>query len=269
MFTLPECITRINQVLNYPAVSYVDVSHFFDQAISELNTTFKIGIPSVTQMIDENRINIQELSNLTFIRTLPTGTDKDIPVSDPSGFKDISKVYFNPEDYKVYKYDTVSANWVGFDKMYGLYISSSGQRTLYETVTIFGIAAAVWAVVEESGVSNLDLNTYLPTDWIILFIIPYVCAKLAVRDGVVGDVYNEEYIQGFQQIQTSYDVPNFVKLADVAHLPAYSPVVESNLNNTVNLLSRIPTRAVYDTMKRGDAIKPQYGGFYTTGGWGL
>jgi hypothetical protein len=125
---------------------------------------------------------------------------------------------------------------------------------------------AIWTPVVENRLNDFDLAMYLPTDWIVLFLIPYVCFKTAVRDGSSGSLYNEEYVQGFQQLQTSYNVPNFVELSKVAHLPAYTAMVKANLNN---LNKRIPTRAVYDSMKIGNAIFPEYEYTTTRGGWGF
>ena len=71
MITLSDCINRINQVLNYPSVGYVDIRHFFDQAIAELNTTFRIGLPLVSQMVEERKLNIQELSNNYYCELIP------------------------------------------------------------------------------------------------------------------------------------------------------------------------------------------------------
>ena len=266
MFTLSDCITRINQILNYPAYTYTDISHFFDQAISELNTSFKINIPLVSQMIDENRINVYEQPNLVVLETEPSSTVADIPTgTSVDEFTDLKKAYYNPTDFKFYKFDYKTSTWVSYDKVYGIYIGENGVRTLYQTVPLPTAGYAIWTHYVED-ITSLDLNKYLPNDWIILFLIPYTCFKTAVRDGNTGDLYSEEFTQGFQQLQTSYDVPNYTNLASVAHLPAYTPVVQENLSN---LNTNIATRAVYDSMKIGNAILPVYEGFNTRGGWGF
>lgn len=265
MFTLSDCIIRINQTLNYPSLTYTDISHFFDQAISELNSTFRIGMPLVSQMIRDQKLNIRELPNLTLISSEPTGSLTDIPAATPDGFADTSKVYYNTDDDKLYKYNTSSKQWVGYDKMYGIYADSSHMRT-YETTSLISMHGAIWTVFDEKRLNDFDLNIYLPTDWIILFVIPYVCFKAATRDGGSGLLYNEEYVQGFQQIQTSYDVPNFVELRKVAHLPAYTAAVKVHMDT---LDTVIPTRAVYEDMKIGNAILPQYHDFNSRGGWGF
>lgn len=265
MITLSECIIRINQILNYPSFTYTDISHFFDQAISEINTTLRIGIPLVSEMIDAHRIHVQDLPNLTLLSSAPTGTATDIPIGAPDATSDVSKVYYNPADSKLYKYDTQTGAWVGYDKMYGIYLSTAGVRTFYETQTLF-TGCAIWAPVDEKRLNDFDLNIYLPDDWVILFLIPYVCFKASTRDGGSGALYSEEFIQGFQQLQTSYDVPNFVLLDRVAHLPAYTAEAKKHI---AALNIKVPTRAIYTDMKIGNATLPIYGGFNSRGGWGI
>lgn len=266
MFTLSNCITRINQILNYPAISYDDVSHFFDQAISELNTTFKIGIPLISEIVSANQFNIQELPNLVLIREAPTGGASDIPIAVAPNFPDVTKVYYEATENKFYKFNNLTMQWEAFDTVYGIYIDDSFQRFLYQTIPLPATGFAMWTPIDEAYISDFDLVWYLPMDFIILFLIPYVCFKFSVRDGNSGELYNEEWTQGWQQLQTSYDVPHFVKLSTVAHLPAYTNFVK---NNPDKLNTTIPTRAIYDSMKIGSSILPSYGGFYEGGGWGV
>lgn len=269
MITFSECITRINQVLNYPAFTYSDLAHFFDQAIAELNTTFRIGLPLVSTMVHERKIDVQGLPNLVLITDDPTGTPVDFPALPPSlEARDTTKAYYNFDNNRIYKFDTLSDKWVAYSEMYGIHIDDSNNRILYKSILMPLLSAAVWSRVDESRLNDFDLNVYLPDDWVILFLIPYVCFKVAVRDGASGSLYREEYVQGFQQLQTSYDVPNFVNLVDVAHLPAYTPCVKTGLQTNLNV--QIPTRAVFDSMKIGNAVSPEYSARYTTkGGWGF
>lgn len=263
MFTLSDCIIRINQILNYPSVAYTDISHFFDQAISELNTTFKIGLPLISTMVSENKFELSEIPNLVLLDKAPY----IIPaVPDDTGFTDTVEVYFNLKDNLFYKYARLSDSWVGYDKVYGLYIENDGTRKLYQTFPAYTTGSALWTLVNENRLNDFELNTYLPDDWVILFLIPYVCFKTAVRDGMDGNLYRDEYVQGFQQLQTSYDVPHFVDLYKVAHLPAYKPEVKKHI---AALNVKVPTRAVYDTMKVGNTILAEYGGFNSRGGWGI
>ena len=266
MFTLSNCITRINQILNYPAISYDDVSHFFDQAISELNTTFKIGIPLVSEMIAENQFNIQELPNVVLIKNAPTGGSSDIVVSEYPNFGNVERVYYDPSLNKFYKYNVLNNIWEGYETIYGVYIDDTYKRSIHRATSLPLTGVAFWSPIDETNVYDFDLVWYLPMDFIILFLIPYVCFKFSVRDGNSGELYNEEWTQGFQQLQTSYDVPHFTKVATVAHFPAYTKFVK---NNPDKIGCNIPTRAVYDSMKIGNNILATYGGFYENGGWGV
>lgn len=266
MFTLSDCITRINQILNYPAFTYTDISHFFDQAISELNSTFRIGMPLVSQMISEQAIRVQDKPNLVVLASEPTGTASDIPAGTIESFTDTSKTYYNTSDNKLYKYSILTEQWDAYDKMYGLYAPIGSPRAVYETLSVPLANQAIWVKLDEKRLNDIDLTVYMPEDWVILFLIPYVCFKATMRDGGNGALYSEEFVQGFQQLQTSYDVPNKVLLSRVAHLPAYTAIVKSHLSN---LAIEVPTRAVYPDMKIGNSIMPSYGGFNSRGGWGI
>ena len=61
-------------------------------------------------------------------------------------------------------------------------------------------------------------------------------------------------------------MPNFVRVSTVAHLPAYTKLVK---NHPEKIYDTIPTRAIYETMKIGNAVRSTYGGFYDNGGWGV
>lgn len=265
MFTLYDCITRINQILNYPSITYMDISHFFDQAISELNTSFRIQLPLVSQMIDENRIDFTDTPEVVFLKHEPYGNTSDIVSGTIKDFTDTSIPYYNTDDQKLYKYDTKDKVWKAYDSLYGIYLSSEHERKVYRTVVYYGSNNVVWVPMDDQRVVDFDLTQYLPEDWIILFLIPYVCFKTSVRDGSNGALYNEEYTQGFQQLQTSYDVPNFIKLNTVVHLPAYKHLVKDNLH----CLDRAaPTRAITSDMAIGNAVAPVYSD-NMMGGWGF
>jgi len=263
MRSISDCMVRINQVLNYPSISYTDVSHYFDQAISELNTTLRIGLPLISEFLDEHRLNIVSIPNVVYLSAalasskLPNITD----VSEiPSGS---SEVYYNTSDAKFYKLSSVGEP-EGYATVFGIYIDSSYNRQVLQTSHLAS-GEAMWVPYNDDVCTSANLCEILPTDWIIMFLIPYVCFKFSVRDGSSGALYNEEYVQGFQQLQTSYDIPNSVLLSKVAHLPAYTRIAKDNLDN---LQIHVPTRAIYDSMKIGNAVQPEYGTFYS-GGWGL
>jgi hypothetical protein len=239
--------------------------HFFDQAIAELNTTFKIGLPLVSEMVSENKFDITNVPNAYFLANAPSGSSSEIPtVKDVAECTDVTKLYYNAQDNLFYKYSSHTDSWEAYSSVYGVYVDNSLGRVLYTTVPMYAAAAAYWSPVDESRLDDFDLAIYLPEDWIILFLIPYVCFKFSVRDGNSGQLYNEEWVQGHQQLVNSYDVPNFVVLKDVCHLPAYKSVA---LQNMSNLNIKCLTRAVYASMKTPTAIRATYGGFYSAGGW--
>jgi hypothetical protein len=258
-FTLSNCIERINQALDYPAVSYTDISHYFDQAISELNTTLRIGIKPISQLLAENRFSLSDKSNVISFQGIPT----DIPVLASLEEVNEETYFYNAGDRKFYK--LIGEEYLSFNDLYAVATFPDYTRKVYKAF-LYSANSAAWGEFETDDESNLDLTDYLPADIIILFIIPYVCYKFTIRDGGNGALFREEFAQGFQQIQTSYDIPNTVRLATVAHKKAYTADVNENLDN---LNVTIPLRAIYDSMKIGNAIMPEYGGFYESGGWGL
>lgn len=228
-FTLDDCMSRINQALNYPSLSYTDIYHFFDQAIEELNSTFRIALPTVSEMNAENTFSIADQSDIVKLSSQPSASGMS---SAPA--------------------------------KYAFYIGTDRIPKYYVAVPIGGLY--YWNAIEREYIEKYDLTEYMPLTWWILFVIPYVCFKYTVRDGDSGAHFMDEFSQGFQQLQTSYNVPNKVNLSSVAHKHAYKPIVQKclpNLNTTVF------TRAIYDDMRVGNGIMPTYGGFYETGGWNV
>lgn len=262
--TLSNCIERINQALDYPALEYADISHYFDQAIAELNSTLRIGIKPVTQLLAENAFELGKLANLVALDKEPTSLTEDyIPVS-------IEKA---DESSKPYYYDTITSKygikkngtWSYHSELYG-FVNDPGLESQVYTSSWISDAIVMWVPYDTSPLHRLDLTDYLPSDIVILFMIPYICYKYTIRDGGEGAIFREEFMEGFQQIQTSYDIPNTVSLVKMAGKKAYATDVQENIKN---LNVTVPTRAIYDTMKIGNAIMPTYGGFYEDGGWGI
>lgn len=268
-FTLNECLARINQVLNYPAVSYEDIYHFFDQAIEELNTSLKIALPPVSEMVDENTFDITEQENLIRLIAVPAGPTGVVEAVTeiPEGFSEPTFRYFcKPNDFSsraFYKWN--GYEWVQFDKIYGMYVDATGSDSAYTLVPISS-TQAVWAPVDVKRIQEFDLTEYLPKSWWTLFIIPYVCFKFAVRNGDSGELFADEFTQGFQQLQSSYSVPNTVTVNSVAGKLAYKDIVKEHLHH---LGARVATRAIFDNMRVGTGIHSVFGGFYETGGWGI
>jgi hypothetical protein len=265
-FTLTDCMARINQALNYPSISYEDVSHFFDQAIAELNSSLRIGVPTVTEMRFENTLKVTDHPNTVIC---PTLSDDNIlvvtqnpTVVAPSGLDNV--VYYASKDVPILQrslYIKKDGAWKAVESAYAV---SAGVA--YEAVTVAS-TYALWREVPVQNVLEFDLLEYLPMDWWILFVIPYVCFKATLRDGGNGALFSDEFTQGFQQIQTSYGVPNTVVLSTVAHKPAYRDIVMSSLHN---LDRRVTTRAVFDSMRLTDGVGKVYGeNLFDNGGWGI
>ena len=248
-FTLSDCVSRINQILNYPSVTYEDISHFFDQAIAELNTTLHVAIPTVTEMVSE----IPEPDYTPLVKI--TGSE-DIPTEKPSDAE--GAYYLNTATGK---FGVYVSGWNYYDTIYGISVSN-GTPTVYTGIRIGTVA--YWAPVNRD-VTDLNMVDYISTDWLILFLIPYVCYKYSIREGMDAGVFSEELTQGFQQLQEAYDVQETVRLNEVADKFAYRKLVLENINN---LSKEVPTRAIYESMKTKRAIQATYQDFYN-GGWGV
>jgi hypothetical protein len=260
---------RINQILNYPSVAYEDISHFFDHAIAELNTIVKIALPSVKEMVYNNTIDTSLQPNTVLLDKRPDNTTSitrvtKIPTAAPSAGSPTYVYYTSSKsviDYAFYVYN--GTTWVRHNLLYGVYFEGTSKST-YNTIPIG--TAAYW--VETPAVQRLDFDLceYLPMDWWTLFVIPYVCFKFAVRNGDSGDLYQTEFTQGLQQLQTCYDVPNFVVLSEVAGNDVYTDIVKQNLNN---LAIKVPTRAITEQMRVGNAIGAIFENVFDKGGWGI
>lgn len=254
-FTLSDCVSRINQILNYPSVTYEDISHFFDQAIAELNTTLHTSIPTVSEMLDE----VPEPNYTPLVKM--TGISDKIPSKRPDTDYGGEYYYDIPEQCFYVK---EADGWNAYDQIYGMLPGNASVQLYVSVVVASALGEAYWTPVVKSN-EDLVLTNYLPTNWIILFLIPYVCYKYSIREGMDPGVFSEELTQGFQQLQESYDVRETVRLSDVAGKFAYTKQVEENLPD---LNKEVPTRAIYDSMKVRRAINATYRDFYD-GGWGL
>jgi hypothetical protein len=260
---------RINQILNYPSVAYEDISHFFDQAIAELNTILKTAIPSVSEMVLNNTVDASLQQNTVLLSTRPT-TSNSIPHTDTvpteaPAESDPKQLYYTKDATMLDRafYTWTGTEWRKHDTLYGVVFEGAKKYT-YITTPI-GLAA-YWVEVPNTHRIEFDLCEYMTMDWWTLFVIPYVCFKFAVRDGDDGALYSTEFTQGLQQLQTSYDVPNSVVLSTVADLPAYRALVLANIDN---LNTKVIPRAITNRMRVGNAVPAVFGNMYDTGGWGI
>lgn len=269
-YTLNDCLARINQVLNYPAVGYEDVYHFFDQAIAELNTNLRIALPSVSEMRSEHTFDITEQENIVRLTERPDNVtiipyyDTDLPANGPESGKGEGAYVCNGSfsDRAFYRWD--GAKWNRVDKLYGIFFNDDDWSLRTYIAVPITTTVAVWTPVDRTHIEEFDLTDYLPVDWWTLFVIPYVCFKFSVRNGDSGELFADEFTQGYQQLQSSYHVPNVVVLTTVAGKPAYTEIVKQNINN---LNIPVFTRAIYESMRVGNGIPSIYGGFYEAGDW--
>ena len=263
---LSETIQHINAALNYPALTYVDVSFFFDAAIAELNTTLHTSIPTVSEMVKEFRQKMSKHGpNVAVLTSDPADDgyeieiDKNIATLNHETYYDVEKQQFGIWD----KYN-VRHNY--FDTAKAIYIKDDSdgvaQMHMYQA-NVYG-NEAIWLEIPTDPEFECEISDYLPEDWILLWLIPYVCFKYTVRDGGTASSFADELTQGFQQLQETYNVPSKVVLATVADKPAYTTLVEENLPN-LNIV--IPVKAILPEMKHSRNLNAIFGSFYDRGGF--
>ena len=252
---LSDCINRINQILNYPALEYNDVSAFFDQAIVEINTNLKIGIPLISNLVSYNKEDF-----LKKVITLIYPIDNPDIATSSTGSPD---VYYYEGNFYIKTDDSTYSDPIPASKNVFAYNARTDEA--YIAIPL-SPDEAVWSRYDYNRKLDVDLEDYLTDEWVVLFLIPYVCFKYAVRAGDSGQIYNTEFSQGFLQLQTSYNIPSYVILARVAGQNAYKDLVLQNMDR---LYIKVPTRAITYDMKAGASVTAKYGGFYENGGWGL
>ena len=272
-FTLNDCMQRINQILNFPSVTYEDIYHFFDHAIAELNTILKIALPPVSEMVSNNTLDISLQENTVLLTSVPTNASPirhvtTVPTGDPTEADPALSTYCfytgdTLADNKFYIWSAAKNEWRSYNSLYGVYFGA-GTKTTYVATPV--AASAFWVATPSSRTLDFDLCDYLTMDWWTLFVIPYVCFKFAVRNGDDGSLYSTEFTQGLQQLQTCYDVPNFVSLNRVAGNPVYTKIVKDNINN---LSKTVPTMAITKDMRVGNAIRAVFSNEFSVGGWGI
>lgn len=266
-FTLSECVNRINQALNFPSYTYTDVYAYLDAALMELNSTLRIELPSITEIRENYELHADPecialadpTESITMVDAIPTGAQA-YTYCYVKGFGE------NPEVPGYYVYD--GTNWILRKTLKGVkYTNKPNYYVAIKARNSSGNLVCGWEEIPNPG-SYMDCNLldYLPFEWWILFVIPYVAAKLTIRDGGQAIEFTEQYSQGFQQLQTSYDTPNYVWLDRNADRVAYTEIVKERIPN---LHIQVPTRAIYPEMKHGDAVQPTWGGFYERSGWGV
>lgn len=260
---LSKCISYINTALNYPALSYEDIHVFFDMAISELNTTLHTRIPTVSSMIEDFQKSLLDPEpNKIILTDSPEDTDYVITISN-SAPETVVPCYYSPETKKFYIFDNYFHVYSeGFDTVKAIYVEAPKVRSFVGTV--YGNDAAWWVEVPNDPTFECELSDYLPDDWVLLWLIPYVCYKYTVRDGGTAGTFAEELTQGFQQLQETYDIPSKVNLMNNAGKVAYADLVKDYLPN-INII--VNTRAIYEDMKHPRNVNAIFGSMYDRGGF--
>ena len=258
---LTDVISHINTALNYPAITYNDVDVYFDMAIAELNTTLHIDMQPISAMIEAFRRRMSKTkANQVVLDMDPRQSDFGIPVDPASPYLGNPKCYYSSEGKCYYAWNNFTKAYDSYECLFGVYINEGVPE--YYVSTIYG-TDVYWVKYEDSP-DDLELSEYLPDDWVLLWLIPYVCFKYTVRDGGTAQTFAEEMQQGFQQLQDTYDVPSKVVLATYADKPAYTELVEKHLPN---LNVEVRTRAIYDGMKHGRSLNAIYGNMFDRGGF--
>ena len=264
---LSKLLTYINQALNYPSLSYEDLDLFLDQAISELNTTLHISIPSVSKMkddfrqylskqLDGKRVLIPANQDPTSSSVSITGYDDEDSV--PAG----TKYFYNREKGLFGILDVATSSYEYYKTIYGTYMRN-GMPEVYQSWIFASGQDPIWEAYTANE-EDFDLVNYLPDDWVMLWLIPYACYKYTVRDGGTAQTFAEELTQGFQQLQETYDVPSTVALATVADKYAYHGLAEEFINN---LNVKVRTLAIYESMKHSRNTNAIFGSMYDRGGF--
>lgn len=270
-YTLGEIIDIIDQKLGYPGIGYDDVKPYLNQGMSELNTMLHIGLPSVTEIVNEYRENIITSPNVILLPS-PLADMESVEitsVSEPineitqeqlgTWFDEGTKYFYSEEDnkYGIIKKKTKSGITeyivTKFDKLIGIYFDPETSTREY-ALTMTSGTTAYWYNSDLEDIGLLNFTIYLPTDWINLFLIPYVCFGYANKDGGNAGTFQDEFLGGYAQLRKSWYIPQRVYLNAVVEHPAYTSSVKFALKHSDIPLNHIQvdTRAITPDMRYGE-----------------
>lgn len=257
---LDTVLNYINLALNYPALTYEDISLYFDMGIAELNTTLHTSIPTVSDMIKTFRQTLSTNAHSIFLKQDPEKGNYYIQ----HDYDTNSLGYYYSDDEKVFKVkNSATGEWESYPKLLGTYIRH-GEKEEYYSVINDGDVYWLKRQTLAADNNNCEISEYLPDEWILLWLIPYICFKYTIRDGGTAQTFAEELQQGFQQLQETYDVPYRVKLATYADRLAYKDDVKAFLPN-LNVM--VKTKAIYSEMKHDRNVQAVYGNMFDRGGF--
>lgn len=260
MYTLNDLTNDVNSALNYPAISFQDIKLYLNQAISELNSSLHTSIRNVNDIISENYVRTSTLDNLIALSTPPTMSDT-VPMYPDTPVGVEITYYYKTTTGKFMKYNSEEDEWKAYDSLYA-YNITDGIRTVYKATYIDD--HIYWIQEVYDNPLELDFSQYICNDWIVLFVIPYICFKFSARDNDTGAIFSEEFTQGYQQLLIAYNIPDKVLLDKVAGLIPYREDVEKSLPN---LKIMCPTRAITESFKIPKDIQATFGSMFDRGGW--
>lgn len=248
--TMEDAVSYINQKLNYASVAYEDLTVFFDQAVSELNSMLNIALDPISKLAT-SQLDIFNMPNV--LRLNQDQINAGIPVAD--GPSENISYYYNPSTSRFYVKD-LFGNWKDYEVLYGVSNSMQSPQLYRSWVYTNGVA---WYPSNENEVTTLNLTDYIAYDWMMLFIIPYVCHGWTARDGGNTLLFAEEFSQGYIQLRKSYGIPSKVRLSTVAHLPAYTKIVKEYMEKYSNWGDmEITTKAITEDMRIPDVVERKY-----------
>lgn len=258
---LSEFMNYLNSALNFPSIEINDVLVYLDMAVAELNTTLHTEMIPMSKQLEQYVKSKLKGTKLISLSNDPS-VDNDIFVKEtvdeivPAG----TKIYY---DYvEKHYYILEKGNYVMCDSVLGVYFRDAHTKEYWSPYRVG--SNAHWEFTDRTSADSYDLSEFLTYDWLMLWLLPYVCFKYTVRDGGSAQTFAEELTQGFQQLQDTYNVPETVNLATYADKEIYRDLVEEHLPN---LNVKVGTRAIYESMKHDRNVLPEYGSMYDRGGF--
>lgn len=262
---LNTCIDYINKALNFPGQTLEDLDVFFDMAFAELNTTLHISIPTLSEQlklfehfVSKNDVTVyinddlEASPEIKVYSTLPNSQQEDVIYVT-------SDRCFYTWDRGVSKYTKVTSRLIATHVIDG--------EVKHYMARVYS-AAPLW-VTYKYDVEQYDLNNILTDDWILLWLIPYICFKYTVKDGGTATTFAEELSQGFQQLQESYNVPHKLTLATVADKLVYTEDVKECLEHNMSLNRLVETKLILKQMKHARGTIETFEDMFDRGGFGL
>ena len=255
--TLAEVLNKINKKLNYPSLSFDDVDVYLDQAISELNTLLHINIDPISVIKEKYVNNVFDKDNIVRLGSNPL-TNVNIPTTP--GVNNVNDFYYNSQKDE-YMIKNTAGEYIAHEIIYGEYIDPTTLQSTWVQPFLYGTTPK-WYPSTISDPTSLNVLHFMTLDWWILFVVPYVCAAYAAKDGGNAVLFNDEFAQGFMQLRTNYDIQQRVKLSEVMHLPAYKEIVDEVLNDPKQLIDlpnlEVITKAITESMRIPDNLEAKY-----------